>query len=126
MKKKVLGLITAIVIIISAAISVNAAARASSTSLELYTHQYEATSSTITAGKVKIWTKIDSSSAHMVWSIGQYYEGSNYDNKISRYMNIGDELTFYSGDWSTSSWYLELNPTGAFKNCRASGTIAAA
>ena len=125
MKKKVLGLITAIVIIISAAISVNAAARAFSASIELKVTDSVVTTSIITAKNVSVHAENDASSAHMVWAVAQYLDGPNYDNKEARYIHVGDKVDFTSYQSTTSSWYLELNPTGAYKNCSGRGTITA-
>ncbi|MGN0654306.1 MAG: hypothetical protein ACI4KD_05250 [Oscillospiraceae bacterium] len=99
---------------------------AGAVSVDLYTDQTTVTSSAVSAKQCKMSGTNFSVSKHMVYFTAQCKSTSgSYTDDVYRYVHVDDS---FSGVYTTSvsssvNWRIKLNPTGIYKNCRATGTI---
>ena len=99
---------------------------ADAVSVDLYTDQATVISNVVSAKQCKMSGTNYEVSKHMVYFTAQCQSTSgNYTDDVYRYVHIGDSFSGVSTTSVSSSvnWRIKLNPTGVYKNCRATGTI---
>lgn len=100
---------------------------ASAATVNLYTDQTSAVSSTVIDYGVTFHASNSASSLHRVYATAQYLGNGTWQDDAQDLMDIGGNTggDIASFDFATThSWRLELNPEGyAYTNCTASGTV---
>ncbi len=124
MKKRMISIIFSATLVLSSVLAVNAATSASVT---LKKNQYSATSPVVgDSASVSVYASNKNTSAHNVKaSTYAAAAGSQFYQADAVTMGPGTTMRtkVVKGPSSSSSYYLYLNPTAAFKNCEANGTI---
>ena len=126
MKKKIFTLVLTASLMLGCCMTANAL---SSATVTLSTSQYSAYSKTVgDSASVSVYAKNYSSSKHNVNAITYGAPAGGSFNKLdSVSMGVGTTMNTKTvkaaGNLSSTSYYLGLNPTAAFKNCSAYGSI---
>ena len=124
MRKRLISIILSATLVLGCAVAVSAATSATVT---LTKSQYSASSAIVgDSASVSVYARNESSSAHNVKAVTYASSaGSTFYQADAVTMGPGTTMNIktVNGPTSSTSYYLHLNPTAAFKNCEAYGSI---